>query len=1196
MLRAPARKGPLPSDAVERARATLEDARRARSEPTTAQWTTSSVRARGERQLVTFEPSFAGIPIWQRRATVLLGKSGRPSVLSEIPTAGGPRGAFQLSGHAAAQVAWSHQRPEGAARLRAAGVGADGFERFELAKSSPSGPSLLGPIRVSRVYFPAPDALLPAYSVVVGSVGSQGSGDRRGEEVLVSADSGEILAARSTIASAHSYRVWTADEAGTPAEGPLTSLLPYPSATPSGANPLPVPSKLIEVEGFNSPAGGTPDPWLPESATTTQGNNVDAYVDFLDPNNAEGTGPGPGEFRADVTAPGVFDYSFDLEAEPLQSDAQASAAIVQAFYTANWLHDWYYDSGFDEVSRNAQAQNYGRGGFEGDVLHLHVQDGAQGGQPARNNANMYTPPDGVSPVMQIYVWSAVAQSAVEATPGGLYPSRVAAFGPTIFSVSGPLVAVNDGTADTMDGCQTITQNLTGSVALLRRGSCPFVQKADAATAAGAIGVLIADNAPGTPPVMDGVSGTASPTLSTTQAAGDALVAALASGAVTVELYRSASVERDGALDGTIVAHEWGHYLQDRLAPCWPTEIVNQVPNPSQCHAMGEGGGDFIALHMLLAEDDDPALPYPMAAYAAAALTPDLYFGLRRVPYSTSLDISPLTFRHIADGEELPVDPPSYPSGAPNSEVHNAGEVWTAMLFEVYAALQAEAAQADDPRTFQDVRREMSDDLVLALSMMPYERTLLDARDVLLAAIAARSETDAVAAAAAFAKRGAGSCAEGPPFDSTTNLGVVEDFELAPRLELGAVSAQDVACDNGEDGVLDAGESGAIVVEVDNLGHGAAGATTVTLSDLPTELEELEGAELTLDSIPPLGTALAEFPITLGTISGILTAPITVTLESAGTCAPLGAESREIALNFDDDPAGSLSDDFSTDEGGWSLEGAKAENVWSRSGEGESALWFGQDYPSSSNSALVSPPIQVSPTEPFTVTLTHRYSFEVTLDEHWDGGVIEVSVDDGATWVDVSEFEGVDPSYSGEITEQTDNPLTAETGLARPAFVGVSAAYPSFAPLVLDFGTELAGETIRLAFRIGTDQLQGAPGWALDDIAFSGVVQGPFPSRLADETPAEPCPEPPASGGSGGTDAGGTTAEGSGGQASSASGGATLAGSGGTGATTGSGGTAPAEAPGGCGCRVTGGPSVSPGATLLGLVGLLLLGRRRQRLV
>ena len=70
---------------------------------------------------------------------------------------------------------------------------------------------------------------------------------------------------------------------------------------------------------------------------------------------------------------------------------QNKAAITQLFYMVNWLHDWYYDNGFDEAAGNAQANNYGRGPAAGDQDPVFAETNDFSGT---DNANMWTPADG----------------------------------------------------------------------------------------------------------------------------------------------------------------------------------------------------------------------------------------------------------------------------------------------------------------------------------------------------------------------------------------------------------------------------------------------------------------------------------------------------------------------------------------------------------------------------------------------------------------------------------------------------------------------------------------------------------------------------------------------------------------------------------------------------------------------------------
>ena len=53
-------------------------------------------------------------------------------------------------------------------------------------------------------------------------------------------------------------------------------------------------------------------------------------------------------------------------------------------------------------------------------------------------------------------------------------------------------------------------------------------------------------------------------------------------------------------------------------------------------------------------------------------------------------------------------------------------------------------------------------------------------------------------------------------------------------------------------------------------------------------------------------------------------------------------------------------------------------------------------------------------------------------------------------------------------------------------------------MTLDFGTQLAGMTFRLRFRIGSDQASGAGGWTIDDLALAGITNTPFPTLVADQ--------------------------------------------------------------------------------------------------
>ena len=101
--------------------------------------------------------------------------------------------------------------------------------------------------------------------------------------------------------------------------------------------------------------------------TETKGNNVDACLD-LDANNV------CDQRAADSEAHFLFAFtnSYNLANDPV---TDREAALTNAFYWTNALHDWLYGLGFDEAAGNFQDDNFGRGGAAADGLKLDVQDG-----------------------------------------------------------------------------------------------------------------------------------------------------------------------------------------------------------------------------------------------------------------------------------------------------------------------------------------------------------------------------------------------------------------------------------------------------------------------------------------------------------------------------------------------------------------------------------------------------------------------------------------------------------------------------------------------------------------------------------------------------------------------------------------------------------------------------------------------------
>jgi len=115
--------------------------------------------------------------------------------------------------------------------------------------------------------------------------------------------------------------------------------------------------------------------------------------------------------------------------------------------------------------------------------------------------------------------------------------NLATFGPQAVAVTGNLVLVDDGVAPITDACTPLVNGaaISGNIALLDRGVCTFNVKALAAQAAGAIAVVIANNA-ANPLVPGGVDPSVLiPVVGVSLGDGNLLKAALLNGAVNVTL-------------------------------------------------------------------------------------------------------------------------------------------------------------------------------------------------------------------------------------------------------------------------------------------------------------------------------------------------------------------------------------------------------------------------------------------------------------------------------------------------------------------------------------------------------------------------------------------------------------------------------------------------------------------------------------
>ncbi len=190
--------------------------------------------------------------------------------------------------------------------------------------------------------------------------------------------------------------------------------------------------------------------------------------------------------------------------------------------------------------------------------------------------------------------------------------------------------------------------------------------------------------------------------------------------------------------------------------------------------MGEGWGDFFAICMTSQSTDD----FAEGVFAVGGWTDQLpgfcdnyYFSIRRYPYTADMMKNPLTFRHISNGVVLPTGPPISPiAGGPNNEVHNAGEVWCSILWEVFVNLVSK-------HRHEEAEKRMLAYVIGGLKLTPPSPTFTQARDGIITAVSVLDPGDLPEVWAGFAKRGMGVGAVSPPSTSTSLAGVVESFNV-----------------------------------------------------------------------------------------------------------------------------------------------------------------------------------------------------------------------------------------------------------------------------------------------------------------------------------------------------------------------------------------------------------------------------------
>lgn len=775
--------------------------------------------------------------------------------------------------------------------------------------------------------------------------------------------------------------------------------------------------------------------------TITRGNNTHAYQDREDLGTSSGDEPDGG---ADLH----FDFPYQSDWEPEQ---YIDAAVTNLFFWSNFIHDFSYHMGMTEAAGNFQQNNYGNGGAGNDPMIARAQAAANTG--SANNAFYSHSPDGASGSINMFVWknsgSKFLKVEAPADIAGDYETILPSEGNwgagayvSATPVTGPAIVVQDAIGSATDGCNPLTNaaELQGKIALIDRGSCEFGSKAKRAQDAGAIGVIICNIAGVDPPgaMAPGAEGgqVNIPVVMITlqqcqvirQYAGSDLVISLVNPGQVVP------AALDGDLDNGIIAHEYGHGVSIRLTG---------GPNASclgNAEQMGEGWSDWIALVTSVQAGDTGDKPRGIGTYALRENTGGL--GIRRYPYSTDMEVSPLTYKDVAG----------------NTGVHAIGEVWVSATWDLYWALVDKYGWVDN------FYEETSGNYIATrlvyegMKTQPCSPGFITGRDAILAADQALyGGANKCLIWEVFARRGMGESADEGSTDSATDQ--VESFDVPCECR-NSITITKAVTD-----FIEPGQEIDVTLRISNCK--TEPVTNLAVADEIPAGTQFKAGSSNIPATVSGGQAVFQVNSIGFGQEQVITYKLTTPPDFHSVRYWLDDVPDASALDnwlFDYDPTGS------------------PDNIWSITdafgGHTGDFAWYAASIPVESDVYLISDESVAS----WTVTgdrpalrVYHRFNTEGGA----DGGSIEVKPVGATEWERVSDLI-LRNGYPGELQYGT---------LALPnigAFSGNSGT--AFEGTYVDLMPWL-GETIHLRFRFSTDANTSITngGWLIDDVEFMDLL-------------------------------------------------------------------------------------------------------------
>lgn len=179
--------------------------------------------------------------------------------------------------------------------------------------------------------------------------------------------------------------------------------------------------------------------------------------------------------------------------------------------------------------------------------------------------------------------------------------------------------------------------------------------------------------------------------------------------------------------------------------------------------------------------------------------------------------------------------------------------------------------------------------------------------------------------------------------------------------------------------------------------------------------------------------------------------------------------------------------------GWSTAGSTGTTTWAMSSaqtHSGSHSAFAQNIASVTDQRLASPAVTL-PTDAIALFLTFQnwQSVESSSGGCYDGGLLEISINDGATWDQVTTSAIQVRDHDGAISTGFSNPLggsQAWCGDPREFWERYSVDLSNW-----------AGEDVRFRWRFGTDSSVSRYGWHVDSVQVKACAQSQSPLIFED---------------------------------------------------------------------------------------------------